>query len=573
MPAAHEISVIETLELLDSGFNGTVEALNAGELTLWIGSGISRDRFDMLPTLILNVLEFIRTRIDLDDFDCAHSIAFENALIMAGLSQAERDTVDVGQPIAHSPYSERLSNGLSQRYADFLNLRVQGEPNDYLVRHGIDVIGTYGDPDKEPDTEHFCIAALVLEGVIGKVASANWDGLIERAYQELAGQCDGLAVCVESTHLQEAGLRPKLIKFHGCAVLAREDPDQYHDLITARSSQLAQWGTRPRTGAISEDLKLQVQQFRTLMLGLSAQDSNIQKLFEAARQQLAWGWDPNNPAFVFSEDQLGGNQDALLENMYPNVYEGDRREEIASGSVIRAFAKPLLLALLLEVYAGKILSLIRRLQLDDVDQLEAWARTRLFALRDKIAALAPAEDVEKCGFTRSMQKSASELGRAIRFGPSDLADNTYQPITSGPTPTIEADPELNHNGLPEVSLAIAMVGHGEVSGDWSVGAKLNEDGVIEGLVAAKSTGETSVFLSSNGVSGNRLVTDGRVSASDDAIIIYGSDAPPRNTRSRRRGGEVRTGKPRLREIAMRTFLNRPGTPDELLARFRQETSL
>lgn len=302
MPAAHEISVAETLELLDSSFEGTVKALNAGKLTLWIGSGISRDRFDMLPDLVLHVLDFLRANINCDECDCPHFEAFQNALTMAGLTAAERDEVNIEQPLSESPFSTRLANGLAQRYADFLNIRVSGQPNDYLVRKGVDVAGIYGDPEIDSDAEHYCIAALILEGVVGNVASANWDGLIEKAYLELAGQREGLAVCVESAHLQQAGLRPKLLKFHGCAVLAREDPDNFYELIIARSSQLAQWGTRPRTGAISEDLKLQVQQFRTLMLGLSAQDFNIQKLFEAARQQLAWQWNANNPAFVFSED-------------------------------------------------------------------------------------------------------------------------------------------------------------------------------------------------------------------------------------------------------------------------------
>lgn len=259
--------------------------------------------------------------------------------------------------------------------------------------------------------------------------------------------------------------------------------------------------------------------------------------------------------------------------MYPEVYDGERREEIKSGSVIRAFAKPLLLGLLLEVYAGKVLSLIRRVDLNDVDEMEAWSKPRVYALRDKIARLAPTADNQKSGYARSVQKAVSELGRAIRFGVEDDADDVYQPVTTGPTPTIDADPELRRNGIPEIGLALAMVSHGDVSGDWSISVKRDQTGHIEGLTASKASGDTSIFLSSNGVSGNRLVSAGRITPSDNAIIIYGSDVPPRNTRSRRWSGEIRTGKPRPREISMRAFLQRPGTPDELMERFRQETSL
>ena len=54
----------------------------------------------------------------------------------------------------------------------------------------------------------------------------------------------------------------------------------------------------------------------TLMMGLSAQDANIQTIFAAAEARLAWPWPGDRPSYVFSEDRLGADQQSLLRNVY-----------------------------------------------------------------------------------------------------------------------------------------------------------------------------------------------------------------------------------------------------------------
>ena len=179
----------------------------------------------------------------------------------------------------------------------------------------------------------------MLEGVITDIASANWDGLIEAAYAELSGREDGLAICVASHQLQDQGTKPKLVKFHGCAVSASNDPGYFSELIVARSAQIADWGSSNKTAAIKDYLKGLIGQKRTFMLGLSAQDYNIQNLFREARDTLGWIWDQGAPAYLFSEDQLGAKQDDLLENVYRDQYNGAQRAAIEKSSVIRAFCK------------------------------------------------------------------------------------------------------------------------------------------------------------------------------------------------------------------------------------------
>jgi NAD-dependent SIR2 family protein deacetylase len=65
-------------------------------------------------------------------------------------------------------------------YASVLDIRVEGEADDYMLWNAVDVRTMFGSL-ADPDCEHLSIAMLVMEGAIADIASANWDGLIERA--------------------------------------------------------------------------------------------------------------------------------------------------------------------------------------------------------------------------------------------------------------------------------------------------------------------------------------------------------------------------------------------------------
>jgi len=572
-PAAHEITVTETLLVLDTDFAGTVKALAAGKFAFWIGSGVSRDRFDMLPELIVKVLNFIRDRINNDDDDCPYDAAIIKSFELSGLSEEEQDQVDKSLDANQWPVIDKLKQQLSQRYGEFLNIRILGQPNDLLVREGIDVINTYGNPDVVPDTEHYCLAALVIEGVITNIASANWDGLIEKAYGELANDQAGLAVCVSSSQLQDIGPQPKLLKFHGCAVLARQNPEEFHDLLVARSSQIAGWGATAKTQAISAYLKVLVGQSRTLMLGLSVQDFNIQQLFHDASTTLGWEWNSENPAFLFSEDKLGGNQDALLENMYPRIYDGENRDEIGNKSVIRAFAKALLLAFLLQVYTQKVIHLAARAGLPDGEELGGWVEQGLNVLRNKVAALDPKDPLSRCEFAKQIQFFASEMGRLIKFGPQNAVADAYHPISRSVASNIDSDPDMDSNGFPQVGALLALMGNGELNNIWSVKVKSAINNLPIGFDVETANASTALYLAANDAAANQLFAQGTIDELDDVILVHSIAPPSRYARSARRQGDIRTGKPGLREFGMKQLIGDSVTTDDLVANFRQEAVL
>ena len=70
----------------------------------------------------------------------------------------------------------------------------------------------------------------------------------------------------------------RLIKFHGCAVKAAQDPGKYPDALIGRASQISAWSEANETAAIRGELISLATTRPTLMIGLSAQDENIQTL-------------------------------------------------------------------------------------------------------------------------------------------------------------------------------------------------------------------------------------------------------------------------------------------------------
>lgn len=168
-----------------------------------------------------------------------------------------------------------LVDGLVARYAELLDVRVTGEPEDYLLWDAVDVCATYA-VGLTPDCEHLCIAVLALEGVLPDVATTNWDALIEAAIVEVAGQLDHiLRVVVLAGDLRADSRRTDLLKFHGCARLAQQDAAKYRSALVGSQTQITSWPHAAATQVMRDTLRTLATTRPTLMIGLSAQDANI----------------------------------------------------------------------------------------------------------------------------------------------------------------------------------------------------------------------------------------------------------------------------------------------------------
>jgi len=185
-PTAVTISVRQALELLDGDFSALARGVAERRYAFWLGSGISRDRVDDLKSVIARILSFLRDRVDHANPHCPYRRALDEAVGHARLSAADRAQADYTRPISEWPIRDTLLVNLTQEYARVLDIRVAGQPDpDYLLWEAVDVRATFAPTTAVPDCEHICIAILVLEGVLPDVATANWDGLIEAAVDEL----------------------------------------------------------------------------------------------------------------------------------------------------------------------------------------------------------------------------------------------------------------------------------------------------------------------------------------------------------------------------------------------------
>src|SRR5262249_30905153 len=153
--------------------------------------------------------------------------------------------------------------------------------------------------------------------------------------------------------------------------------------LVGRQSQIHGWVAQ-NTVIVNRLVEL-ITEKPTLMMGLSAQDANIQAIFAEAETQMAWPWPGDRPSYVFSENAMGGDQQGLLRNVYRAAYTPATRQQMMDSALIRAYAKPLLVALVLHILCSKLRKLI---------ELSPWAlaaadRQRLhdgvIAVRDLLA--------------------------------------------------------------------------------------------------------------------------------------------------------------------------------------------
>jgi len=183
MPRA---TVVDVLACLGDEFQEFAEGFSRGEYLLWLGSGLSRDVVPNVAAIVERMLEFLRTNIENPEARCRFSRALDEVLDVAGVPTATRASLDYSIPVVSWPAIEDIVGRLVDRYADVLNVQVQDEDEDFLVWEGLDVPRTYGAPELEPDVEHFCVALLMLEGVVRAAPTTNWDGLVEpTTYAEL----------------------------------------------------------------------------------------------------------------------------------------------------------------------------------------------------------------------------------------------------------------------------------------------------------------------------------------------------------------------------------------------------
>jgi hypothetical protein len=560
MPNALQITILETLALLDGQLCEFAEGVGDDRYAIWLGAGISLGKLPGLADVAEVVLEHVRSRAHPRDPGCAFTVSLENILSLVVLSDDQRTLIDYTVPVSGWPPIEQIRQQLVSRYGTMLDQFPAGKPTDYLVWEGIGVVRRYADPKITPGPEHLALAALIMEGVASETASANWDDLIEKAVRRLDGVASTvLQARVLPIDVQDNVRRARLYKFHGCAAMAGADEGNYRGRLVGRESQIHGWADKPENQVIAGKLLDLAISKATLMLGLSAQDTNIQEIFVKAQARLPATFPTHPPWVMVSEDAIGPHQRSLL------------LAAIQAAALVRAYAQSLLPALWLHVVCAKFCAMIDRAAPDIPPDDRSSLRAGLRRLRDLAAAVAVPGQHE--GF---LLTGLARLGRAIKLfrtgrTPSG-AEGIYAPVTEAGLSRSLADAHLDADGLTQLALALALLGRGEQDGFWKCAISNHLD-LKSGAVAVIGTErKVEVFFAASAHAAAKLVAGGHVAEDDDAVLVHSFETPERAARHPTRA-PGRTGRVVLREFSISSMAEGAASLKPLLKQFKAEMAV
>lgn len=559
-------TVEQLLSRFDTDFDDFVGAFVRGRYAFWLGSGISRFRMPNVWELIERVVDFLRERALIEGDSGPHSVALEAVFDLSGLSDSERQKIDLHRPAAAWDEWHRIAHVLSEKYAEVLNVPVGTEPSDYLVWTALDVPGTYGDDTIEPDVEHLCVALLMLEGIVSTAVTANWDGLIEKAFSKLSeSPDDDVRVIVKDDEFRTKTAPRELIKFHGCAVRAVEDEAQYRSMLIARLPQISGWTENGTHSHMKSQLEARFSDQATLMMGLSAQDANMHTMFYKASSNLGRKWKTEWPAVVLSEESLRSHHRGVLEATYSN-YDPTNREDIANGAVLGAWAKPVLVALLLCSLTEKVVDLVAKV---DMPLFSEGERSKLnVSLRDMRDLIGVKAADGTFSFVEALVDSVGTVVSIFRTGQPLQRRGLYEPLSEQPVGQAANSKYFPSEQLGRLGIILSLVSRGSIEGAWGVhgGTPTSLSGGSLGLVSGPRN--VRLFIVKDNEAWVQLADSEDYDGDDpDVLVVHAGRMPRKSQRSPR--SRKRTGQVRAAHMHIASVCDDATTADDLFDEFKQ----
>ena len=565
----------EVLAVLGDRLNGLAESAAQGKFAYWAGSGVSRNRVPDVPSLVVRILEHLRSRAVAAGGE-RFKLALEGVLALAVLSPDDEAKVDFNVPAVNWPVIDLIVEQLKRQYSMMLDVPVNGEGSDYLLWTAADVCGTYGSPTIRPDVDHYAIAILILEGVASIVVTSNWDGLIERAVSELTDRPveDTLGVVVRAEDLREPPARAFLFKFHGCAVLASSDEVAFRNLLVGRESQISGWvANRQQNGLMSARLIQIATTMKTLMLGLSGQDSNIKHVFAAAAADMKWPWPAEPSACMLATPNVEVNHRTILKNVYNSEYDRGQGPAIEAASLIGAYSSSTLLALVIYIICAKLRALLDdALAQDYTEDQRAALCGGLLSLANRLSIALGNGNLDEMNAALEIHSHFMAL---FLDGEAQAAVHIrYRPLGMIPVQQIRNDQFAESAKLRGLAAGLALLGLGEERRLWALERPDPNDPHSAAIIARSAAGSACrVFMVSTSDAGLKLLLRGRVSDNDDdAIIIYADTLPPSVVRSSS-STYGRTGATSPRRVSIAEIVAGEPSTDLLLQRFRKSSVL
>ena len=579
--SATAVTVKQVLGRLDGDFASTAKAVENGEFALWVGSGISR-KAPSLGGLISAAMEFLRARAVDPANEAEYMQALDESLQLAGTDRAA-----IGADL-HSAFGtwgarDEIVERLWTSYSRVLDIRVGAEPSDFVLWTAIDIRRQFDNPPP-PAAAHLCIALLVLKGAVKTIASGNWDGFIEAAVHRLGGGIPGiLQVVVDPGQLRDPPGQARLLKFHGCIVHAAQNEAQYRRFLTGSHTQIAMWPNNPNFAAMKNEVLGIATNRKTMVLGLSIQDMNLQGVFASATGINHWPWPcaPNAPGHVFCEDQITQGQRDVLRIVYGDDYNGNVAA-INEASHMRAWGEQVLIALVLKMMADKLNCLMEL-------ALGAAGRTALLAplinsvnaLRDQMAdgAIVDAADQSRTPAVNRGIALWSRAAAVFRGGQLQHDQAAYEPISPTSTGLLATDQNARASRLGHLGVMLALLEHGRSTGQWSLTSPASDD-LSAGVASLEANRDGApvrpVFLVKSASEAIRLELEGAY-ANDNTLVIHSDDTWQRTMASYSSrtpsSAPGRTGSLSPSHVSVDSLLRASGEIDELRASFVAEVLL
>lgn len=527
IPTANQITVREVLAKLEAEFTSVADAVESGEFALWIGSGISRQA-PSLGNLIERAFDYIRERAINPATATSYMPALEEALGLAEILPSSVHT-QYGQPLAAWPEHDTIIYRLWNKYSRVLDIRIAGTPADFILWEAINIRQAFEHP-APPAAEHLCIAILVLEGAIQAIASANWDGFIEAAVERLSNGVPGvMQVIVDPDQLRGPAGRARLLKFHGCIVHATREPLIYRRFLTGSYSQIMDWPERVEFAAMCNAVVGLATAQKTLVLGLSIQDNNLQTLFARAKQTHAWPWPcaPAAPAHIFCEDSIQQGQRDVLRLAYGDAYN-NAPAAVHEATLLRAWGENVLIALVLKLLTDKLARLMRlTLATFGKEPVANVLDPLLNALRNDVSDLATIAPgmANRTAFVNHAITLWSRMLSLFRVGTLPINPDAYESLSNSSLHLIPADHNAQAMGLGRLGIALSLLQHGRAAGLWELHLPAAGD-LASGAIAARSSRPGGVsrplFIVKSATEAIALKSVGAL-IKNDAIIVHADD--------------------------------------------------
>lgn len=298
-----------------------------------------------------------------------------------------------------------------------------------------------------------------------------------------------LQVVVDPNDLRTPPGQARLLKFHGCIVHATQDPKAFRRFLTGSHTQIVGWPERAAFAAMRNAVVNLATTQKTLVLGLSIQDNNLQTLFARANEAQAWPWPcaPAAPAYVFCEDKIQLGQRDVLRLSYGDAYNDDPAA-IHDATLLRAWGETVLIALVLKLLCDTVTRLMELgLEALEKESMANALAPLLKALRNEIAQFAiPTPGVQtRTDFVNRAIILWSRILSLFRSGALPANVEAYETVSSSTLNLIAANQNAQVAGLGRLGVALSLLQHGRAAGYWELRPPASLD-LVSGAMTARA---------------------------------------------------------------------------------------